>query len=163
MNELAYVTYLNELGIPVLDRESNGGRIPDAADYGTWMRDNDPIAFQVGFNEWGGEEPKKTVEYEGKQVEVIDCTPTWEGILPTYLLILRDANATGRKSAIEELTNMARTADAAVKMRKVLDEVDTALAVLAIGSDHGITPQAAAAIKEVTPKIQALLNSYKKG
>jgi hypothetical protein len=47
-----YQTYLNELGIPHLDTVSEGGRIPDHAQYGTWLRRNDPIAFEVGFNDW---------------------------------------------------------------------------------------------------------------
>jgi len=44
--------WLNELEVPFDDRKSNGGRIPDYADYGTWLRRNDPIAFNVGFQEW---------------------------------------------------------------------------------------------------------------
>ena len=49
--------YLNELAVPEDDRKSNGGRIPDHALYGTWLRRNDPIAFRCGFydfkNSWG--------------------------------------------------------------------------------------------------------------
>lgn len=37
--------YLNELGTPQADLESNGGRIPDSMPYGTWLRKNDSIAF----------------------------------------------------------------------------------------------------------------------
>ncbi len=47
-----YTEYLNELEIPHEDLKSNGGRIPDNADYGDWMRRNDPIAFNVGFNDY---------------------------------------------------------------------------------------------------------------
>lgn len=47
-----YVEYLNEIGIPDDDLKSSGGRIPDGEDYGEWMRDNDPVAFDVGRNEW---------------------------------------------------------------------------------------------------------------
>lgn len=47
-----YERFLNELGVPQEDRRSNGGRINDYAAYGIWMRTNDPIAFEVGFNEW---------------------------------------------------------------------------------------------------------------
>ena len=42
---------LNELETPFDDLKSNGGRIPDAAKYGTWMRKNDPIAFNVAYQE----------------------------------------------------------------------------------------------------------------
>lgn len=47
-----YVQYLNEMPIPIDDCKSCGGRIPDHANYGDWLRKNDPIAFEVGFREW---------------------------------------------------------------------------------------------------------------
>ncbi len=47
-----YTEWLNELEVPNEDLKSNGGRIPDNADYGDWMRRNDPIAFNVGLNEY---------------------------------------------------------------------------------------------------------------
>ena len=47
-----YEEWLNELGAPEDDKKSNGGRVPDNCKYGSWLRRNDPIAFQVGFNEW---------------------------------------------------------------------------------------------------------------
>jgi len=47
-----FVNYLNGFGIPEDDKRSNGGRISDHAKYGTWLRKNDPIAFEVGFREW---------------------------------------------------------------------------------------------------------------
>lgn len=51
-------------------------------------------------------------------MEIIDCTPTWEGILPTLLLVLRDGNAEGQKGAREELTRMAKLADLYVAANK---------------------------------------------
>jgi hypothetical protein len=47
-----YEEHLNEIGAPEDDKRSNGGRIPDYCRYGTWLRRNDPIAFNVGFNEF---------------------------------------------------------------------------------------------------------------
>jgi hypothetical protein len=47
-----YEKYLNEIGIPEDDKYSNGGRIPDRCKYGTWLRRNDPIAFNVGYFEF---------------------------------------------------------------------------------------------------------------
>lgn len=47
-----YEEYLNELGAPEDDKKSNGGRIPDHAKYGSWLRRNDTIAFEVGYREW---------------------------------------------------------------------------------------------------------------
>jgi len=50
---VAYEEYLNELGIPEDDKWSNGGRIPASTiHWGTWMRTNDPIAFNAGYQEW---------------------------------------------------------------------------------------------------------------
>lgn len=54
-----YEGYLNELEIPIGDAKSDGGRIPDNAKYGTWIRKNDPIAFEVGFNDWVRDNKKK--------------------------------------------------------------------------------------------------------
>jgi len=47
-----YEEYLNEIGTPEDDKKSNGGRIPDYANYGKWVRRNDPIAFNVGFYDY---------------------------------------------------------------------------------------------------------------
>lgn len=47
-----YEEYLNEFDIPEDDKKSNGGRIPDSSKLGTWMRKNDPIAFNVGYHEF---------------------------------------------------------------------------------------------------------------
>jgi hypothetical protein len=43
--------WLNELGAPEGDLKSNGGRIPNGSKYGSWMRRNDPVAFNVGYQE----------------------------------------------------------------------------------------------------------------
>lgn len=49
-----YELYLNELGTPSSDHPDNGGRVSRKMldKYGTWLRKNDPIAFEVGFNEF---------------------------------------------------------------------------------------------------------------
>lgn len=52
LTKAEYVAWLNELPVPDDDLKSNGGRIPDHTQYGNWLRRNDPIAFQVGYNEW---------------------------------------------------------------------------------------------------------------
>lgn len=51
MTKKEYEQQLNEIGIPEDDKKSNGGRIPDHAKYGSWLRRNDPIAFQCGYND----------------------------------------------------------------------------------------------------------------
>ena len=50
MTRQQYEEYLNGFDIPDDDLKSNGGRIPDGAKYGSWLRRNDPIAFNVGYN-----------------------------------------------------------------------------------------------------------------
>jgi hypothetical protein len=52
MTKKEYEKWLNELGVPDHDLKSFGGRISDTANYGTWLRCNDPIAFEVGYYEW---------------------------------------------------------------------------------------------------------------
>lgn len=51
-----FIAYLNEVPIAPQDLRSNGGRIPDRVEsdrtYGEWMKRNDPIAFNVGFQEF---------------------------------------------------------------------------------------------------------------
>lgn len=51
-----YTEWLNELPVPFEDCRSNGGRIPDNAKLGDWTRRHDPIAFNVGFQEWTREQ-----------------------------------------------------------------------------------------------------------
>lgn len=50
-----YERVLNDIDVPWDECKSNGGRIPDHCKYGTWVRKHDPIAFQVGYNEWAAE------------------------------------------------------------------------------------------------------------
>jgi hypothetical protein len=46
-----YEKYLNQIECPEHDSKSNGGRC-NSSKYGTWLRRNDPIAFEVGYSEW---------------------------------------------------------------------------------------------------------------
>lgn len=51
-----YENWVNEVPVADSDLRSLGGRIPDkTTKYGTWMRRNDPIAFEVGYQEWARE------------------------------------------------------------------------------------------------------------
>lgn len=59
MTRKEYAEWLNELGVPEDDKQSNGGRIPDNAKYGEWTRRNDPVAFNVGFQEKVREEQNR--------------------------------------------------------------------------------------------------------
>jgi hypothetical protein len=53
LTKKAYEIYLNELGVPRDEKWSNGGRIKNSIKkYGTWLRNNDPVMFNVGYNEW---------------------------------------------------------------------------------------------------------------
>ena len=48
----------------------------------------------------------------------IDLTPTWEGILPVLVTLLKDGNREGRATALDELNRMAKLADAYVAQQK---------------------------------------------
>lgn len=51
-----YENWVNQVPVADDDLRSNGGRIPDRTqNYGTWLRRNDPIAFEVGYQEWARE------------------------------------------------------------------------------------------------------------
>jgi hypothetical protein len=61
---------------------------------------------------------QETTVIKGKVVGVIDCTPTWVGILPYYLTVLQDGNEKGKEIARKELKRMAEIADLYVAMQK---------------------------------------------
>ena len=46
-----YERYLNDLGVPEHDKAENGGRCR-TKNYGTWLRRNYPIAFNLGYEEY---------------------------------------------------------------------------------------------------------------
>jgi hypothetical protein len=52
MSRSEYEAYLNDFPVPDHDLRSNGGRIPDHAKYGSWLRKNDPVAFDVEYQEY---------------------------------------------------------------------------------------------------------------
>ena len=51
--------------------------------------------------------------------QYIDMTPTWEGILPYLLVVMRDGSFEGQKLARHELTRMAKLADAYAATQKL--------------------------------------------
>jgi hypothetical protein len=52
----AYEDYCNEIECPELDHPKNNGRVSwlMVNKYGTWLRKNDPVEFEIGYNEWEG-------------------------------------------------------------------------------------------------------------
>jgi hypothetical protein len=38
---------LNQQGIPDMEKKSNGGLVPDFAQYGTWLKNNNPSRFNA--------------------------------------------------------------------------------------------------------------------
>ena len=50
--------------------------------------------------------------------QYIDCTPSWEGLVPYLITLVRDGSPDGIRIAREELHRMARAADLAVRMQK---------------------------------------------
>jgi hypothetical protein len=49
-----YEDFLNGTPLPEHDAPENGGRVPFfmKEKYGTWLRKNDPIQFEIGYLEW---------------------------------------------------------------------------------------------------------------
>lgn len=48
--------------------------------------------------------------YEGKRVETIDCTPTWEWAMSIYIAAIAQ-NGYEAKDAIDELMRLAKSVD----------------------------------------------------
>lgn len=46
-----------------------------------------------------------------EKVQVVDCTPTWESLLPVFFAILEDGEQEGKDLVRAELTHMAQVAD----------------------------------------------------
>lgn len=51
-------------------------------------------------------------------IGTLDLTPTWVGVLPTLLMVLREGNAEGIKLVEDELKRMASLADRFVATTK---------------------------------------------
>jgi len=47
-----YERKLNDQGVPKSKRQSNGGRIPDDCNYGSWLRKHKPEVFKKRFTKW---------------------------------------------------------------------------------------------------------------
>jgi hypothetical protein len=62
MTKRQYEELLNDCGAPDHDHPKNRGRVPlnFVNKYGTWLRKNDPIAFEVGYRE---QLTEKALEY----------------------------------------------------------------------------------------------------
>lgn len=67
----------------------------------------------------------RTTTYNGKQVETIDVTPTWSGLLGYMLTVLADGNEEGKRLIKEEFKRMAMAADQANTLLKSLKELHT--------------------------------------
>jgi len=75
----AYENYLNDLGIPLVEFKSNGGRIPDGTvAYGQWLRINDPIAFNVGFQEYKTHRDKNQSHVISYRLNRLSALGRWE-------------------------------------------------------------------------------------
>jgi hypothetical protein len=54
----------------------------------------------------------------GNKARFVDMTPTWESMIGVFVALIESGNAQGRKTAIEELTRMAKIADSIVAQSK---------------------------------------------
>ena len=57
-----------------------------------------------------------------KMTKTIDVTPTWQGILPSLLILLKSERTSAREVAENELVRMARLADKMMVQFETLSE-----------------------------------------
>jgi len=50
--------------------------------------------------------------------EVIDVTPTWKGLVPSFVLLIEEGKPSGRAYAIKEINRMATICDKVVEAQK---------------------------------------------
>jgi hypothetical protein len=65
-------------------------------------------------------EQVKTIEFAGKQVETIDCTPTWRWAMSVYILAIAQKGMNA-KDAIADLERLADNVDA--KHKQEMEEI----------------------------------------
>ena len=69
----------------------------------------------------GTGEPSKVPKPKPKQRQIVKTeimVPTWEAVLPIYLMAYENGENKGRSAALEELQRMARLADLYLAARK---------------------------------------------
>ncbi len=52
------------------------------------------------------------------EIETVDATPSWEAVLPVYLMAYENGKNKGRGAALEELQRMAKLADLYLASKK---------------------------------------------
>jgi hypothetical protein len=65
----------------------------------------------------GNQKPKKGNKVKN-EVETVDATPSWEAVLPIYLMAYENGSNKGRGAALEELQRMAKLADLYLASKK---------------------------------------------
>lgn len=63
-------------------------------------------------------DPEKQGKKMKNEAETVDATPTWEAVLPIYLMAYENGKNKGRGAALEELQRMAKLADLYIASRK---------------------------------------------
>lgn len=44
--------HLKDMGVPAHELKENGGRVRGQCHYGKWLKNHDPIAYEIEYNEW---------------------------------------------------------------------------------------------------------------
>ncbi len=52
------------------------------------------------------------------EIETVEMAPTWEGLLPIYLMSYENGKSSGRAASLAELQRMAKLADLYVASKK---------------------------------------------
>lgn len=104
----------------------------------------------------------KTTTYQGKKVQTIDCTPSWQAALRIYLGALENGNAEGRKAAMEGLQQMADVAQRHAELIKsniIQDMEDTMLELITSAPANALLnpkyKEAESRAKELIKKLNA--------
>lgn len=67
----------------------------------------------------------KTTNYKGQQVQVHDCTPTWEAATRIYIEVLEHGKEEGKKPARTEMIRLAKAYDSLqAKYNELVEEVN---------------------------------------
>lgn len=93
----------------------------------------------------------KMVEYNGRMVETIDCTPTWTAAARIYLAAIENGNAEGIKAGRAGVMEMGANLD---KMNAMINKLNAAgFNIAEYLRDFDATQQDAPVMCEETPKV----------
>jgi len=79
-----------------------------------------PTAKVMSVRQTSDGEPVRAGVERKRLLETIDCTPSWQEVLPALITMLQEGSAETKSGAMTELMRMARLADAYNVMQKAM-------------------------------------------